>query len=140
MSEWTVITLKEHLEKQIDHVKELKAHDLKSITDKIADEAKYTAEQFRGVREAVTKAEEATEKRLGVLNELRAVVTDQGGTFITRDAAEAKIGSNSKDIATLQGRLDKIEGRGSGLNAGWGYLVGAIGLAAIVIEAIRAFH
>ncbi len=117
-SEWTVDTLKEHMAREIDHVKELNHQGLESA------------------REAVDKAEANIERRLQALNELRSVVTDQQGTFVTRNAWELLNTATSEKLSALSSRLDKTEGRGTGLNAGWGYLVGAIGIVAIVIEVI----
>jgi hypothetical protein len=52
------------------------------------------------------------------------------------DSMAALIGTTtnalSDKIDDAKGRLTLIEGRGSGLASGWGYLVGAVGLAATV--------
>jgi hypothetical protein len=71
---------------------------------------------------AVSKAETAADKRFELLNELRMGVA-------TRSDYEAQ----EKLIGTLSSRLDKQEGKSTGLNAGWGYLIGAIGLVSGLI-------
>jgi len=77
---------------------------------------------------AVTKAEVATENRLTLLNELRSGVA-------TMEQMEAM----GVRLAELKERLDRIEGRSSGLNAGWVYLVGVIGLIGVVIAIVVRF-
>jgi hypothetical protein len=71
---------------------------------------------------AVTKAEIAADKRFELLNELRVGV-----------ATKSDYESQEKLIAALSSRLDKQEGKSTGLNASWGYLIGAIGLVSGLI-------
>lgn len=42
-------------------------------------------------------------------------------------------------IDLLSSRLDRFEGSGSGLCAGWGYLVGGIGVVALIVSTIMIF-
>lgn len=78
---------------------------------------------------AVAKAEAATEKRFESVNEFRQTLTDQAASFPSRVELQA-LADRVADLAT---RLDKTEGRSTGLNAGWGYVLGAAGLIAAVI-------
>ena len=73
---------------------------------------------------AVTKAETATERRFEGVNEFRATLSDQAATFISRVEFEAI----SERLRELAARLDRFEGRSTGLSAGWGYLIGAVGV------------
>jgi hypothetical protein len=78
---------------------------------------------------AVTKAEMATDKRFDSVNEFRQTLSDQSKTFFSRVEATAL----SDRLAAFSDRLNKSEGRGAGLSAGWGYLIGAGGLVSAVI-------
>jgi hypothetical protein len=59
---------------------------------------------------------------------------DRERNFVHRSEKEAL----EKELAALTGRLDRIDGRSGGLNAGWGYLLGAISLISALL-AIAAF-
>jgi hypothetical protein len=98
-SGWTIETLKAHFD-------ELRKSDKQAI-----DAALAAAEK------AVQKAEMASERRFEGVNEFRQTLSDQAGTFATKDAVNA-----------LTSRFDRQEGTGKGLHQGWGYLVGAVGI------------
>lgn len=78
---------------------------------------------------AVAKAEAATEKRFESVNEFRQSLSDQTASFPSRVELQA-LADRVADLAT---RMDRTEGKSTGLNAGWGYLLGALGLAVAVI-------
>jgi len=106
-------------------------------------------------KEAVNKAENAIGERLTLLNEFRAQSKDEQAKFIGRLEAEALATRNTEriqeltvrmqDVPTksevisaykgladrvdqLSDRVTRSEGKGSGLTAGWGYLVALVGL------------
>lgn len=80
---------------------------------------------LQAAKEAVIKAENATERRFEAVNEFRQTLSDQAGTFVSRAEYNA-----------LKERMDRGEGRGSGLSAGWGYIVGAGGLIVVAIAVV----
>lgn len=97
-------------------------------------------------KEAVDKAELASQRRFEAVNEFRAQLSDQATTFMPRLESEQRIAQNTEKIEQLNkyvtlefarsnSRLDVNAGRGSGLKDGWGYIVGFIGAfsAAIAI-------
>lgn len=88
---------------------------------------------LNAMKEAVTKAEAATERRFESVNEFRQTLSDQAGTFISRVEFEALREANAERIRELTARLDRTEGRATGFSTGWGFLVGAVGVAAAVI-------
>lgn len=101
-------------------------------------------------KEAVQKAETAAEKRFDSVNEFRAQLSDQATTFMPRREAESSMRAmtekyeqlaktNADNIDALERRQDRNEGRSSGLGAGWGYLVGGIGIVGAVIGIIFGF-
>jgi uncharacterized membrane protein YfbV (UPF0208 family) len=92
-----------------------------------AEKAVQTA--LIAAEKAVTKAETANEKRFESVNEFRKTLSDQTASFPSRVELQA-LADRVSDLAT---RLDKTEGRSTGLNAGWGYLVGAIGVVGVII-------
>jgi hypothetical protein len=66
MNEWTVTTLKEHLDAML------------------AERDKQISLALTAAEKAVTKAEVATEKRFESVNEFRLTLSDQTKTFVSR--------------------------------------------------------
>jgi len=97
-----------------------------------AEKAVQTA--LIAAEKAVAKAETANEKRFESVNEFRKTLSDQTATFPSRVELDA-LADRLRDLAT---RMDKTEGKSTGLNASWGYLIGAValigGIIAIVLK------
>jgi len=128
---WTLDTLHEHLDQRLD----------------AADRA-------------VMKAEAAADKRFESVNEFREQLREQAATLMPRAEAEARIASIDRALdehvarATLQfanieqrftsrvdvlaGRVDVAAGHTTGIAAGWGYLVGIVGIAASIVAVVLA--
>jgi hypothetical protein len=98
----------------------------------IAAQEKMVSIALAAADRAVTKAEIAAEKRFDSVNEFRGQLRDQNATFLTRAEADQRFIALSDKVISLTARIDKAEGLGSGLSAGWGYLVGAIGMVIAV--------
>jgi uncharacterized membrane protein len=109
------IPLREYLQRQLD--------DLRTMLDErhtTSTEAVKTAltEQQRALQVSVV----SIDKRLDLLNELRVGV-----------ATKAEVEALEKLVNGLMSRLDRIEGKGVGLTAGWAMLIGAVGLISTLI-------
>lgn len=114
-SGWTVDTLKEYIEA-------LRSDDQKAVQAALL-----------AAKEAVIKAENATEKRFESVNEFRAQLADQGNTFLPRLEYDAQHKALEDRVSALTDRINIKEGKGAGLNAGWGYLVAGVGLLITII-------
>jgi hypothetical protein len=107
----------------------LRTHLLALLAAKdLRDQQRFTA-QTEEVKAALISQEkalrtkaEADDKRFELLNELRTGVA-------TREQADAL----EKRINEMAARLDRIEGRSTGLSAGWGYLLGVVALIGAVV-------
>lgn len=88
----------------------------------LAEKDKALAAALIAVKEENRKTESAAEKRFELLNELREGVA-------TKEQLEAL----EKIVEDLKDRITRAEGKGSGLNASWGYLLGGVGLVAGLI-------
>lgn len=73
---------------------------------------------LQAAKEAVIKAETATENRFASVNEFRQTLSDQAGTFISRTEFNA-----------LKERIDRADGHTGGLSDGWKWLIGIAALA-----------
>lgn len=125
-SEWTVDTLREHMAALLVEV-DLRYQQRFDAQQRALDAALLSAKEavqaaLQAAKEAVRKAEDSTEKRLGLLNELRAGVatTEQMDALAVRQAE-------------MKERLDRIEGHSGGMAAGWQILVGAVALVATLV-------
>jgi len=94
-------------------------------------------------KEAVAKAETATEKRFDSVNEFRKTLADQATGFMPRqeyvsnhqsliDKIEAIKEVLNKEITSLRESRSQLEGRSSGFSASWGIAI-SIGLFAIAL-------
>lgn len=123
---WTLDTLREHFQRQHEDLRSMLDERYRTQTDAVraAFAAQETAVNaaLLSQEKAVVKAEVAADKRFDLLNELRIGV-----------ATREQIDALDKRVDDINDRINRTEGRTSGLSAGWGYLVGAVGLAATVI-------
>jgi len=109
--QWTVRTLKEYFEQR------LTAMDL-----------------------AITKAEEATEKRFAGVNEFRSTLSDQQRTFVPRLEYEGGHLELTNRVNDLRARLDKIENMKQGGNVVWAYVIAGISLVIAIFTLKDKFN
>ena len=114
---------------------------LKDHFDSVLNERDLRYEQrFIDQNSALQKAEHTLNKRFDNVNEFRQTLSDQAGTFITRNEVNSRNKSSDDKIDNIEARMNRLEGRSGGLNSGWAYLVGAIGLAAAIIGIVLALN
>lgn len=115
---------------------------------RFAAQEKATEVAVAGAREAGIKAENAIEKRLENTNEWRDAMNDRDRNLLPRqeyDRAHIDLEKRLEEYKkAMDERLSRItehqkqnEGRALGLNAGWGYLVGALGVALALYVALK---
>jgi hypothetical protein len=126
---WTLDTLMVHIAALLTEA-DLRYQQRYDAQQKALEAALLAAKEavqaaLAAAKEAVLKAEISADKRLELLNELRVGVA----TTEQLDALE-------KLVADLSKRLDRSEGRSTGLTAGWGFLLAAIGATATVIAVV----
>jgi hypothetical protein len=121
-SGWTVDTLRAHMQQRLDDL------NVKLDERHLAQATALTA-ALAAQEKALDKALTAINERLHLLNELRDDV-----------ATTAEVGALEKEQANLASRMDRSEGRGTGLNTGWGYLVAAVALLATIVSVYLAIR
>lgn len=136
----------------LDRLTDAKFVTFRTLIDSQAEKVKLALD---AAQTAIDKAEIANEKsrdrlaediksRFESVNEFRGQQKDIIATFMPRAEFDAFRRTYSEqhallrdryaeEISELKGRLDKTEGKGAGLNAGWGYLLGAVGVVGAVI-------
>jgi hypothetical protein len=92
-------------------------------------------------KEAVLKAENATEKRFESVNEFRATLDNQQRTLIPRSevavmiqGVEEKIANLTKQFDLLQSEKRERRSEEKGIQGGWGYAVGVVGFVLAIIS------
>lgn len=88
---------------------------------------------------AVIKAETATEKRFDAVNEFRAAYQDVISQQMPRAEAEQRLSALAEKVNEVKEIAGTQRDRGLGLNAGWAYLLGAVGLIGGVVSLVLAF-
>jgi hypothetical protein len=91
ISGWTIATLHAHIQMQIDLL------------------VKANAERNELAREAIAKADAATEKRFDAVNEFRAQLADQARTFLPRGEYDVNHEALAERITQLNERLSALE-------------------------------
>lgn len=96
-------------------------------------QTKAIADALQAAKEAVGKAENATERRFESVNEFRQTLADQARDLMPRLEAEQRLSQLSDEIAALRGTSR------AGATALLGWIVGAIGLVTGVIALVSTF-
>ena len=117
-SGWTTDTLKELMEQRF------------------VDQDKAVQAALLAAKEAVLKAEVASEKRFESVNEFRGQLSDQTATFMPRAEAEQRTTALAEKIADLTNRINKTEGATTGSEITFGKMVTIVGVATTVIGLI----
>jgi hypothetical protein len=89
------------------------AAQIKALEAALLAQEKAVDTAMTAAERAVNKAEVATERRLEGMNEFRGALQDQTKTLINTDQFEAL----RQIVAQNAGRLDRIEGRSTGVGA-----------------------
>lgn len=126
---WTLDTLYFHLSSMI-------AASEKRSEEHILSAEKSALALHASTEKAITKAETATDKRFDNANGFRDAMADQSSTFVSRVEVDQRIGAVADKTADIALRVTRMESKGIGLNAGWGYLVGGLSAVAVVIGLI----
>lgn len=100
----------------------------------VTSQAEKVALALTAADKAVNKAEIATEKRFENMNEFRGQLADQASTLVSRTEFAAKADALGEKLTDITDRINRTEGKGTGLSAGWGFLVGGAGLIFTIIS------
>jgi hypothetical protein len=157
---WTTETLRVHFHQLLDEKdkrdqQRFEAQE-KALADALLAVEKSTQATFVAADRATTKAEMAADERFKAVNAFREQLNDLIGTFMPRAEASNRIdslGSRMEAAATvindriervnhevdgLASKIDKSEGRTTGLTSGGQILVAIVGLVATVLTIVIA--
>lgn len=111
---------------------------VKFYNDKFESQTAAMHTAIMNSKEAVAKADAATEKRFDSVNEFRGQMSDMQSGLMPRSETESQIKSISEKIDSLQTRIDKSEGSGYGVKQSWTVLVGGLAALATVVAVYSA--
>jgi len=97
---------------------------------RIADAARVQL-ALTAAKEAVDKAEQANEKRLGLLNEFRSQQADEARKYVPRETYDLAIGQYNSRFTVLEQAGAMLQGKAIAF-AGFGALVGGAAVGMIM--------
>jgi hypothetical protein len=103
----------------------------KALDAALASQKEATANALAAADRAVTKAEDASNKRFDSVNEFRQTLTDQANSFVSKDAYKAM----EDKVSALTSRLDNIRSSAEGAGKLWAMIVGVV----FLVLAVAAF-
>jgi hypothetical protein len=118
---WTTDTLRIYLDKQIETLR-------LNIARRFDDAEKALSVSLVSSKDAVAKAEIATEKRFDTLNGYRAIMADQAARLMPRAEIEQRTAGLNDRLDRITHRMDLQEGKETGSQNSWAYLLGAVAI------------
>lgn len=103
-----------------------------AVASALAAAEKQTMAAFLSSEKAIVKAEEAQKSYNATHNELSRKMDDQYKVMMPRVESEKMFDRFKEDIQSLRESRSEIGGRHGGYHAGWSYLIGGIGLLAVL--------
>ncbi len=115
-----------------EYVEALFAEREKAVEAALASQEKAVTAALDASDKAISKAETNAEKWRENANEWRGAMSDRDRELPSRREVEQTTASLGDRITKIENSVSNTGGRQEGLNAFWGYLVGAVGVLAAV--------
>lgn len=123
---------------QYDEADELALREYVDVRIDALDRSVQTA--LTSAKEAVLKAEAATESRFEAVNEFRASLADVSRIQMPRTEAEQANRAMSEQLARLTTQVNDMASRSQGISSVWPILFGIIGVVGIVFGIFMAMR
>lgn len=136
--QWTVETLRQHCESVTRERDARYAHQFESIEAVIVAQQRELHSAIQAMERHMQRSEEVQERRFESVNTARRVGDDLSRQMMPRAEGVQRDAALDEKIMALASRMDRTEGRSRGLNAGWAYLIAAIGMLASIVTAVYA--
>jgi small-conductance mechanosensitive channel len=121
-----------------------KERDLR-YQERFTAQEKATDAALASAQAATNKAERAIEKRFDGVNEFREALSDQAARAelnasrqITRSEVEQMVKAIHEKVDSNAARVDKIEGRTSGVDASFAKVISLVGMAGVIVMIVAA--
>jgi hypothetical protein len=120
---------------KLHDLREVIVHDLTAVEKRFDLSKEAVADALEAAKEAVTKAEDATERRFASVNEFRSTLSDQAAQLMPRAEAQSRFETLGSNMARIE-----LDVRGS-ISAGGGkqyataqFISTGLAIAAIVVS------
>lgn len=133
------IDLKDLMDAKFDNLHSLIDANDKNYNQRFENVIAATKNALNASDRAVSKAEMAAEKRFDSVNEFRNTLADQQRTLMPRSEAELQFKSLTDKIESLSLMTISRQGEKVGVNQGWQWAIGVLGLVSLVTGIILAF-
>lgn len=120
----------------LTHILALLHEQDRRYTERFHEQEKATAAAFLASKDAVSKAEIATEKRFDAANEFRAQLTDQAATFMPRNEHQTLYDALTTRIVRLEVQDSAQAGKTLGIAATIGYIIAVIAVTASIVTLV----
>ena len=100
----------------------------------LLEREKRIDERFKSIDQAVSKAEQATERRFESVNEFRQQLGDQSRSFMPRQENENNNKSINDRIDLVTKKVDKLDNMKQGGNVVWVYIVASISIITGIVS------
>lgn len=138
--------LREHISNQVEQIRATLDAGERINVERVKklegdDEAllRLIDQRFNSTKEAVDKAEVATDKRFDAVNAFRAQLADQTGSFLPREVAETQFAEIRKQLAMNTDRLNRGEGKSTGADDFRAQLVAGAAVLVAIGSLLAAF-
>jgi hypothetical protein len=128
---WTIETLKQHLEAMM-------AESDRRHGQQFADSQKAIEAALSAAKEAVTKAEHASEKRFEGVNEFRSTLADQQRTLMPRTEVEVLFQGLTERVKKLEVATSNSSSEQAGTKAGYVWAIGVVAVIGVILAVVSA--
>ena len=126
------------IESYVAHNESMREETDRRYQQRFTAQEQAVAAALTSAKEAVSKAEAASEKRFDSVNEFRATLADQSATLISRTEVDQRFKGIDEKVDIIMGRMDRLEGRAGGQTSTWAYIIAGIGLVGTIVGIIAA--
>lgn len=126
IEDWTTGTLKIYHDEKIALLKEY-------VGQRFIDQDKAVQAALLATKEAIQKAETATEKRFDSVNEFRAQLADQSNTLMPRQEYSVQHKALEDRVTDLNDRMNKVDGAKEGSQVTIGKIYAAIAAVGVIL-------
>jgi hypothetical protein len=130
-----IANIKMYLEGQIKALQDLIEEKLTGVATQFSMRDTALTAAFKAAQDAVTEQNKSSALAISK-SEISTAESIKQLQTIFQTANQATIDK----IDDLKSRMDKGEGHSKGIGDGWGYLVGAIGAVAVVVDLVWRAH
>jgi vacuolar-type H+-ATPase subunit H len=127
------VSLREYLEMKLHYEAELRYANDRRYSEVNIEREKALKIKEEADKAALSLARDIQQYKDEKANELREQINSERGLYVTIPTLTAAIEKVEALVAPLTAYVNAQQGRSGGFNAGWGYIVGGVGLLSTIV-------